>query len=763
MIYNKKLLYMKKLILSCVLSAVAFATSQAQQTASNLPIYLDQTKSEEQRIDDAISRMTLAEKIRIIHAQSKFSSAGVPRLGFPDFWTDDGPHGVRPDVLWDEWEQAGQTNDSCVAFPALTCLAASWNPQMSRIYGEALGEEALYRGKDMILGPGVNINRTPLNGRNFEYMGEDPFLASVMVVPYIQGLQSKGVAACVKHYCLNNDEEYRHQVNVIVSDRALHEIYLPAFKAAVEKGKTWGIMGSYNLYKNEHNCHNQWTLNKILKGDWKYDGVVVSDWGGAHDLEQSVKNGLDIEFGTWTDGLTMGATNAYDNYYLSLPYMRAIQEGKFTQKELNDKVRRVLRLFYRTTMNPNRPHGFLCSESHYAAARQIAEEGIVLLQNKNNVLPINTQKAKRVLVVGENAIKMMTVGGGSSSLKVQREISPLEGLKARLAKDGIDVDYARGYVGDVTGNYNGVTTGQNLNDNRSEAELIAEAIEKAKTADYVIMFGGLNKSDFQDCEGHDRQQFELPYNQDKLIEALAKANKNFVYVNISGNAVAMPWKEKVAGIVQGWFIGSESGEALASILTGDANPCGKLPFTWVNSLNEVGAHALNTYSGTWRKEGGTNTKGNIIDEEYKEGIYVGYRWTDKERIKPTFAFGHGQSYTQFAISNLRSDKSDLTQDDTIAFTVNVKNTGKRAGSEVVQLYIHDVKSSVDRPKKELKGFQKVYLQPGENKDVTITINKEALSFYDESSSSWKAEAGKFEALVGNASDNLKLKKVFELK
>ena len=754
---------MKQLILSCFLTAVAFATSQAQQTINRLPIYLDQTKSEEQRIDDAISRMTLAEKIRIIHAQSKFSSAGVPRLGFPDFWTDDGPHGVRPDVLWDEWEQAGQTNDSCVAFPALTCLAASWNPQMSRIYGEALGEEALYRGKDMILGPGVNINRTPLNGRNFEYMGEDPFLASVMVVPYIQGLQSKGVSACVKHYCLNNDEEYRHQVNVIVSDRALHEIYLPAFKAAVEKGKTWGIMGSYNLYKNEHNCHNQWTLNKILKGDWKYDGVVVSDWGGAHDLEQSVKNGLDIEFGTWTDGLTMGATNAYDNYYLSLPYMRAIQEGKFTQKELNDKVRRVLRLFYRTTMNPNRPHGFLCSESHYAAAKQIAEEGIVLLQNKNNVLPINTQKTKRVLVVGENAIKMMTVGGGSSSLKVQREISPLEGLKARLAKDGIDVDYARGYVGDVTGNYNGVTTGQNLNDNRSEAELIAEAIEKAKTADYVIMFGGLNKSGFQDCEGHDRKQFELPYNQDKLIEALAKANKNFVYVNISGNAVAMPWKEKVAGIVQGWFIGSESGEALASILTGDANPCGKLPFTWVNSLNEVGAHALNTYPGTWRKEGGTNTKGNIIDEEYKEGIYVGYRWTDKERIKPTFAFGHGQSYTQFAISNLRSDKSDLTQDDTIAFTVNVKNTGKRAGSEVVQLYIHDVKSSVDRPKKELKGFQKVYLQPGENKDVTITINKEALSFYDESSSSWKAEAGKFEALVGNASDNLKLKKVFELK
>ena len=753
---------MKHFILSCALSMAAIATSSAQQTGL-LPVYLDNTKPVEQRIDDAIARMTLQEKIRIIHAQSKFSSAGVPRLGFPDFWTDDGPHGVRPDVLWDEWEQAGQTNDSCVAFPALTCLAASWNPQMSRIYGESLGEEALYRGKDMILGPGVNIYRTPLNGRNFEYMGEDPYLASIMVVPYIQGLQSKGVSACVKHYCLNNEEEYRHQVNVIVSDRALHEIYLPAFKAAVEKGKTWGIMGAYNLYKNEHNCHNQCTLNKILKGDWKYDGVVVSDWGGAHDTDQAVKNGLDIEFGTWTNGLTMGASNAYDNYYLAVPYIKGIQEGKYTTKKLDEKVRRVLRLFYRTTMNPNRPHGFLCSDSHYAAARQIAEEGIVLLQNKNHVLPINTQKAQRVLVVGENAVKMMTVGGGSSSLKVQREISPLDGLKSRLEKDNVEVEFARGYVGDVSGNYNGVTTGQNLDDKRSEAELIAEAVEKAKHADYVVMFGGLNKSDYQDCEGHDRKQLELPYAQDKLIEALTKANKNFIYVNISGNVVAMPWKEKVAGIIQGWYIGSESGEALASILTGDKNPSGKLPFTWVNSLQEVGAHALNTYPGTWRKEGGAKTEGNIIDEEYKEGIYVGYRWNDKKNIKPAFAFGHGLSYTQFAISNLRSDKNLMNLNDSITFTVNVKNTGKRAGAETIQLYIHDVKASVDRPYKELKGFQKIYLQPGESKDVNITINKQALSFYDETAASWKAEAGKFEALVGNASDQLKLKKAFELK
>lgn len=741
---------MKKLIFCCLALTASLWTH-----AQTLPVYLDESKPVEQRIDDALKRMTLAEKIRIIHAQSKFSSAGVPRLGFPDFWTDDGPHGVRPDVLWDEWEQAGQTNDSCVAFPALSCLAASWNPDLSLLYGRSLGEEARYRGKDMILGPGVNIYRTPLGGRNFEYLGEDPFLTSTMVVPYIEGLQSKGVSACVKHYCLNNDEEYRHQVNVIVSDRALHEIYLPAFKAAVEKGHAWAIMGAYNLYKDQHNCHNQWTLKKILKGDWKFDGVVVSDWGGCHNTEQAIENGLDMEFGSWTDGLSKGMGNAYDNYYMANPYIKLIQQGKYTTKELDDKVRRVLRLFYRTTMSSNRARGFLCSEAHYEAARKIAEEGIVLLQNKGNVLPINPAKVHRVLVVGENAVKMMTVGGGSSSLKVQREVSPLEGLKARLGGNVV-VDYARGYVGDTTGEYNGVTTGQNLKDDRTPEQLIAEAVEKAKNADYVVMFGGLNKSDYQDCEGHDRKAYELPYAQDRVVEALAKANKNFVYVNISGNAVAMPWKQKVPAIVQGWFIGSEAGNALAAVLTGDANPSGKLPFTWPASLQDVGAHKLNAYPGVWRADH------KIIDEEYKEGIYVGYRWVDKEKTHPTFAFGHGMSYTTFKLSNLRKDKESVTRDGTISFTVNVKNTGSRAGAETVQLYIHDDKASVDRPFKELKGFKKVYLNPGESKDVTITIDNSALSFYNEKAGTWTSEDGTFTALLGNASDNLSLKTSFKL-
>ena len=761
---------MKKYVMTALLIS-ASASTQAQ----SLPRYLDETVPVEQRIDDALKRMTLDEKIAVIHAQSKFSSPGVKRLGFPDLWTDDGPHGVRPDVLWDEWVQAGQTNDSCVAFPALTCLAATWNPAMASLYGTSLAEEALYRNKNVILGPGVNINRTPLGGRNFEYMGEDPYLASQMVVPYVQGLQSKGVASCVKHYALNNDEEYRHQVNVIVSDRALHEIYLPAFRAAVQEGGAWAIMGAYNLYKDQHNCHNNILLNKILKHDWGFDGVVISDWGGCHNTEEAVTNGLDLEFGTWTDGLTMGRTNAYDSYHLAEAYKRLIKEGKFTTKELDEKVRRVLRLFYRTTMNKNKPYGFLCSEAHYAAARKIAQEGIVLLKNEGvrrqesgdrsqkaaPLLPLDKSKAQRILVVGENAIKMMTVGGGSSSLKVQHEILPLDGLSEKLKvnseKFATAIDYARGYVGDTIQSFDGVTVGRSLRETRSQAELTAEAVEKAKQADVVIFFGGLNKSDFQDCEGHDRKQYDLPYGQNELIEALVAANPRLVYVNISGNAVAMPWADKVPAILQGWFLGSEAGNAIADVLFGDANPSGKLPYTWYQRLDDCGAHALKAFPGTWRDDY------KIIDEEYKEDIYVGYRWADKQKIRPLFAFGHGLSYTTFKIGKATADKQELTTDDKITFTVPVTNTGTVAGAETIQLFVNDLQSSVERPVKELKAFRKVFLEPGETQQVSLTLDKSTLSFYDDQTGQWTAEPGEFKALIGTSSKNIVSDYKFRLK
>ena len=741
--------------------------SSLSHIVAQTPVYLDETKPIEQRVEDALQRMTLDEKIAVIHAQSKFSSPGVKRLGFPDLWTDDGPHGVRPDVLWDEWVQAGQTNDSCVAFPALTCLAATWNPEMASLYGTSLGEEALYRKKNVILGPGVNINRTPFGGRNFEYMGEDPYLASRMVVPYVQGLQSLGIASCVKHYALNNDEEYRHQVNVKVSDRALHEIYLPAFKAAVQEGGAWAIMGAYNLYQNQHNCHNATLLNKILKHDWGFDGVVISDWGGCHDTDEAVKNGLDLEFGTWTDGLTMGKTNAYDSYYLAEAYKQAILSGKYTTKELDEKVRRVLRLFFRTTMQRNKPYGFLCSESHYEAALKIAQEGIVLLKNnaianpsgrgaKAPLLPLDPAKLSRILVVGENAIKMMTVGGGSSSLKVQREILPLDGIKDLISKFNVQSDYARAYIGDTIQSFDGVNVGRSLYETRSAAALKAEALEKAKQADIVIFIGGLNKSSYQDSEGHDRQQYELPYGQNELIEALVTVNPRLVYVNISGNAVAMPWIQKVPAVVQGWFLGSEAGKAIASVLFGETNPSGKLPYTWYASLNQCGAHALNTYPGTWRE------KHDIIDEEYKEDIYVGYRWTDKQKARPLFAFGHGLSYTTFKVGNATADKKQLTAGETITFTVDVTNTGSMAGAETVQLYVRDLKSSLPRPVKELKGFRKIRLLPGETKQVSITLDKSALSFYDDRVGEWVAEPGDFEAWIGTAADKIISKIKFTL-
>lgn len=727
---------------------------QAQQ---EVPTYLDSSKPIEERVEDALSRLTLEEKVALTHAQSKFCSPGVARLGIPEFWMTDGPHGIRPEVLWDEWEQAGWTNDSCVAFPALTCLAASWDPEIARLYGKSIGEEARYRNKTVLLGPGVNIYRSPLNGRNFEYMGEDPYLAGKMVVPYVQGVQQNGVAACVKHYALNNQEVNRHTTNVIVDNRALYEIYLPAFKAAVQEGNAWAIMGSYNLYKNQHGCHNQYLLNDILKGEWGFDGVVVSDWGGVHNTQEAITNGLDMEFGSWTNGLSNGASNAYDNYYLADPYLKLIREGKVGTKELDDKVRRILRLAYRTTMDRNRPYGSLCSEAHFAAARRIGEEGIVLLQNRNDLLPIDLNRAKRIAVIGENAIKMMTVGGGSSSLKVKYELSPLDGIRKRVG-DQAEVIYARGYVGDPSGEYNGVKSGQDLEDSRSPEELIAEAVAVAKEADYVIFIGGLNKSAHQDCEDADRKELGLSYGQDKAITALAKANKNLIVVNISGNAIAMPWVKEVPAIVQAWYLGSEAGSAIASVLTGDVNPSGKLPFTFPASLQDVGAHKLGEYPGTPRSDGSP-----IVDQKYNEGIFVGYRWVDKEKTKPLFSFGHGLNYTTFAYGKAVADKKVMGQDETLTITLPVTNTGCREGSEVIQLYISDLQSSLPRPVKELKGFSKVKLAPGETREVTFTIGKEALSFFDDTRHEWVTEPGKFEALVGASSTDIRNRVAFELK
>ena len=745
---------MKKLIL---LSAAAVAIAACcNEPKFDGPVYLNPNAPVEERVEDALSRMTLEEKVGMTTAQSKFSSRGVPRLGIPEVWHTDGPHGIRPEVLWDEWDQAGWTNDSCTAFPALVNLAATWDKEMSLLYGRSIGEEARYRKKDILLGPGINICRTPLNGRNFEYMGEDPFLAGQMVVPYVKGVQENGVAACVKHYAVNNQEFQRTQSNSVVDDRTLYEIYLPAFKAAVVEGDAWAIMGSYNLYNGQFNCHNEKLLCDILKGEWGFDGVVVSDWGGCRVSEEAVLNGLDIEMGTWTNGLRGAASDSYRNYHMADPYLKGLREGKYTTKELDDKVRRILRVIFRTSMRPEPNYGrFVCPE-HYQAARDIAAAGVVLLKNENNVLPLDVPQGGKIVLVGENAVKKMVVGGGSSNLKTAYEVNPLEGLQA--AYDGVaEVVWERGYVGDVGRSYNNVDTGQDLTDNRSPKQLIAAAVAAAKDADYVIFVGGLNKSAHQDNESTDRYDTFLPYDQQDVIEALAEVAKKFVVVNISGSPVSMPWADKADAIVQGWYGGTETGNALADVLTGKVNPSGRLPFSVPFKYEDGPIKTERQYPGI--KEEGDQ----FWQTHYDEGVYVGYRWYDSKGVPAQFPFGHGLSYTTFEYSNAKAGKSVMKADGTLKVSVDVVNTGDRDGAEIVQLYIADTEASVDRPSKELKGFEKVYLKAGEKKTVTFEIDAEDLSYFDADKHEWVAEPGEFHALFARSSGDVKADAAFTLK
>ncbi|AOM77337.1 glycoside hydrolase family 3 C-terminal domain-containing protein [Pedobacter steynii] len=726
---------MKSIILTIAGAGISLMVAAQQKQ----PVYLDVNKPIEERVESALSIMTTEEKVSLCYAQSKFSSKGVPRLGIPEVWTDDGPHGIREEVLWDEWGGANWTNDSCTAFPALTCLSATFNPELSLLYGKSIGEEARYRNKTVLLGPGINIYRTPLNGRNFEYMGEDPYLSSRMVVPYIQGVQSIGVAACVKHFALNNQEEWRGHINVDLSDRALYEIYLPAFKAAVQEGKAWSIMGAYNQFRKEHCCHNGLLLNEILKKDWGFDGVVVSDWGGVHNTDQAAKNGLDLEMGTYTNGLTTKGNFPYAEYYLANPFLKGIKEGKYDIALLNDKARRILRLIFRTTMSANRPFGRFVSPEHSEAARKIAQEGIVLLKNEQRFFPVLPGKFKKIAVIGENASRSLVIGGGSSSLKVAYESSPLDGLIAKYGKDHIV--YSLGYASGPS------VYGREEPSRLNADSLIAAAVKAARHAEVVFFVGGLNKNHFQDCEGGDRRSMSLPFGQDQLIDALLKVNKNIAVVLLSGNAVSMPWINKVPAIVQGWYLGSEAGNALADVISGEVNPSGKLPFSFPKKLEDNAAHAY----------GKISYPGDSVNQYYKEDILVGYRWFDTKKITPQYAFGYGLSYTSFDLGTLSADKSIYSKDEVIKVRFSVKNTGSQDGAEVTQLYVNDPVCTVSRPVKELKAFKKVFLEAGETKSVEMEIKVADLAFYDEGKKDWNIEAGDFVLQLGNSSANISQK------
>lgn len=729
--------------LSVILSLLFFylftnLSAQVQSDQRKNMTKTDQSEFEnlDMHVDSILQLLTLKEKVALCHAQSKFSTRGVPRLGIPEVWMSDGPHGVRAEINWDNWGYAGWTNDSITAFPALTCLAAGFNPGLSKEYGISVGEEALYREKDVLLGPGVNIYRTPLNGRNFEYMGEDPYLASVLAVPYIKGVQANGVAACIKHYALNNQELWRDHINVKVSKRALYEIYLPAFKVAVEEAKVWSVMGAYNQYMGQHCCHNKVLLNEILKQDWNFDGVVITDWGGAHDTKEAALYGLDMEMGTGTDGLTSTLLNAYDNYYLANPFLKMLESGEVEEKFVDDKARRILRLMLRTSMNQSKGFGRINNIEHLDVARRVGQEGVVLLKNEKSFFPLDAERKMVIAVIGENATRPMSPGGGSSELKPLHEISPLAGLKERFKN--AEIVHSLGYA-------SGPSVYGKVIPSKYDADSLKQAaLNVAAKADLVLFVGGLNKNHHQDCEGGDRLEYGLPFGQDNLIDAIYEVNQMIGVILISGNAVEMPWLKKSRAVMQSWYLGSESGHVIADLISGDVSPSGKLPFSFPKKLKDNAAHHY----------GEISYPGDSVDTEYKEGILVGYRWHDTKKIKPQFAFGHGLSYTSFEFSEISTDQKTYGPGDTLKVRLKIKNTGSMPGAEVAQVYIGKSGSKVERALKELKGFQKVHLSQGETGQVEISIAIDDLAFFNENIDDWEIEKGDYIVYAGNASDRI---------
>ena len=711
----------------------------------------------EAEVEALLKKLTLTEKIQLIHANSAFAAGGVPRLGIPELMTSDGPHGVRPEQGRD-WKGVKNANDAGTYLPSNNTLASTWNPELGYRVGTVLGSEANARGKDVILGPGINIVRTPLNGRNFEYLSEDPYLVSRMVVGYIRGVQSQGVSACVKHYAANNQETHRDDIDVEMSERALREIYLPGFKAAVQQGGVNTLMGSYNKFRGTYATENAYLMNTILKEEWGFNGLVMSDWGSVHNTQEALRNGTDLEMGTdlvlMSQGIDQSATAAgttgqpdlvngsprslYNRFYLADAAQAAVQQDPALLPLLDDKVRRILRVMYATNMlgAAKRQAGAYNTPAHQATALQVAEEGIVLLKNEGNVLPLK-KSVKTIAVIGANADRSNAMGGGSGQIKAKYEITALQGLKNELGSQA-NITYAPGY-----------TIARNQ---PADPQLIAQAVAAAKAAEVVVYVGGSThgydyskwSDNAYDAEGVDKPDMHMPFGQDELLRAVLAANPHTVVVLLGGGPIDVSaWASQAKGIVEAWYPGMEGGNALAHVLFGDVNPSGKLPFTFPVKLEDSPAHKLGEYP---------STPGDPLKQTYKDDIFVGYRYFDTYKVAPQFAFGHGLSYTSFTYSGLSVTPG--AQSATVK--LRVTNAGRVAGAEVVQLYVHDEQAAVKRPDKELKGFQKVFLKPGETKAVTLTLDANAFQYYDEGKKQWVLEPGKFEVLVGSSSRDIRL-------
>lgn len=701
----------------------------------------------EKRIEKLIKKMTLEEKVGLLHGNSKFYVAGVERLGIPEWSLSDGPHGVRAEINRHDWAYAGWTNDSASYFPTGTAFAAAWNPELAYRRGEVLGEEARWRKKDVLLGPGVNIIRSPLCGRNFEYMSEDPYMNSVLAVAYIKGLQSRDVACSVKHFAVNNQETNRTTVDVECSERALREIYLPAFKAAVQEGGALTVMAAYNKFRGEFCAENNYLVRKILRNEWGFDGVYVTDWGAAHSTVPSMEAGLDLEMGTLID--------KYEDWYYANPLIEAVKSGKIPMSLVDEKVGDVLRVMIKTNvLDPKKRFGpgSMNTKEHQQATYDAAAEAIVLLKNQNNLLPLDFSSIKSLAVIGDNATRKHSNGGLSSEIKAVYEVTPLEALRAKWG-DKVDIRFAQGYEKlstFVEGSNNGQSSGTFSSKTQESDALLKEAVEVARTSDVALLVCGLNHD--YDTESFDRLNMDIPYGQVELIQEVVKANPRTIVVMIAGSPLNMAAVDICSpAIVWAWFNGMEGGNALVDVLSGKVNPSGKMPFTTPVSLDQSPAHALGNFPG------------RDLKVNYEEDILVGYRWFDTKGLPVVYPFGYGLSYTTFNYSNLNTDKKTYDQADTIQATFTLTNTGDREGAEVAQLYVSDPVCSVMRPVKELKGFKKVFLKPGESRRITLDIPVSSLAFYSEAQSQFVVEPGEFILQLGASVSDIKQKISVEVK
>ena len=701
----------------------------------------------EKRIEKLIKKMTLEEKVGLLHGNSKFYVAGVERLGIPEWSLSDGPHGVRAEINRHDWAYAGWTNDSASYFPTGTAFAAAWNPELAYRRGEVLGEEARWRKKDVLLGPGVNIIRSPLCGRNFEYMSEDPYMNSVLAVAYIKGLQSRDVACSVKHFAVNNQETNRTTVDVECSERALREIYLPAFKAAVQEGGALTVMAAYNKFRGEFCAENNYLVRKILRNEWGFDGVYVTDWGAAHSTVPSMEAGLDLEMGTLID--------KYEDWYYANPLIEAVKSGKVPMSLVDEKVGDVLRVMIKTNvLDPKKRFGpgSMNTKEHHQATYDAAAEAIVLLKNQNNLLPLDFSSIKSLAVIGDNATRKHSNGGLSSEIKAVYEVTPLGALRAKWG-DKVDIRFAQGYEKlstFVEGSNNGQSSGTFSSKTQESDALLKEAVEVARTSDVALLVCGLNHD--YDTESFDRLNMDIPYGQVELIQEVVKANPRTIVVMIAGSPLNMAAVDICSpAIVWAWFNGMEGGNALVDVLSGKVNPSGKMPFTTPVSLDQSPAHALGNFPG------------RDLKVNYEEDILVGYRWFDTKGLPVVYPFGYGLSYTTFNYSNLNTDKKTYDQADTIQATFTLTNTGDREGAEVAQLYVSDPVCSVMRPVKELKGFKKVFLKPGESRRITLDIPVSSLAFYSEAQSQFVVEPGEFILQLGASTSDIKQKISIDVK